>query len=100
MRGGTIHIVLIDSTAQDSRLECLIFSFTQSALSLGIASRGPPLHTKIDDEELILEVEKNEILYNKSSKLFKDSRKKQDVYLMVHATLMCRDSERLLFTSY
>ena len=34
----------------------------------------------MDDEELILEVKKNEILYNKSSKLFKDSRKKQDVW--------------------
>ena len=53
----------------------------------------------MDDEKLILEVEKNEVLYNKSSQMFKDIRKKQDIWREIGERLQC-SGKHVLLTFY
>ena len=43
----------------------------------------------MDDEKLILEVQKNEILYDKTNRMFKDITKKQDIWNEIGEKLQC-----------
>ncbi len=53
----------------------------------------------MDDEKLILEVEKNEILYDKSSEAFKDVRKKLDIWKEIGERIKC-NGKRVWLTFY